>query len=138
MVRLKGRDDLESLKGKLSADFHSVNLASLHVSLFASVQEADRKNAAQALDSLYQTAGRLFTSENEFNKRSRQAAAPSLMHNLRTPAHFTAMREFSAAKEGLLNINPKVSQNIIRLIEKDMAHRSSHHGPRFPRKSPRS
>jgi hypothetical protein len=121
MVRLKGRDNLNDLKGQLGADFRSVTLSSLHLSLFASVEEGDRKNVAQALDFLYRTASRLYTSENEFNKRARPAAGtPSLMNNLRDPAHFTAMREFNAAKEGLLNVNSKVSRNIIRLIEKDI------------------
>jgi hypothetical protein len=112
---------MDNLKGKLSADFRSMNLTSLHLDFFADVGDADRKNATQVLDRFYQAVGKLCSSENEFNRRARPpSGAPSLMTNLRNPAQFSALREFNLVKEKLLELNPEIGMRIIRLVEKNI------------------
>jgi hypothetical protein len=112
---------MDDLKGKLSADFRSTALSSLHLDFFAAVEGADGKNAAQTLDRFYQAAARLCSSENEFNRRARPSSGgPSLMRHLRNPQQFASLREFNLVKEKLLDINSKTGSQIIRLVEKNI------------------
>jgi hypothetical protein len=112
---------MNDLKGKLSADFRSMNLTSLHLGFFASIRDADKKNATQTLERFYQAAGKLSSSENEFNRRARPPSGrASLLAHLRNPVQFAALREFSFIKERLLEINPGVGGEIIRLVEKNI------------------
>ncbi|MCE9507309.1 MAG: hypothetical protein K8R48_03195 [Alphaproteobacteria bacterium] len=112
---------MDNLKGKLSADFRSMNLTSLHLDFFAEVGDADRKNATQMLERFYQAASKLSSSENEFNRRARPSSgAPSLMTNLRNPSQFSALREFNLVKEKLLELNPQIGMRIVRLVEKNI------------------
>ena len=113
---VKGRGNLDKLKGKLGADFHSAGLELLQRNFFAGHNE---KKAAQALDHFYQAASKLRSSENEFNRRARPSLkAPSLMAYLRDPAQFAVLREFRLAQERLLDTNQGAGQRIIELVEK--------------------
>jgi len=116
VVLLKGRDDLGYLEGRLSAHFRSVTLTALHAAFLAAT---DKKEAADALSRVYRDAEKLCVMEKEFNKRAPRGDS-SLIGHLRTPEHFTVLRDFGAAKEILLELHPKIGQNIIRLVEKDI------------------
>lgn len=121
MVRIKNRDDLVDIRGKLGSSFRAANLTSLNVRFFVG-HDTDRSTAAATLDHFFRVAGKLCSSENAFNRRARPTSGrPSLMTNLRGAAHLTALREFSAAKEAILGINANIGRYIVRLAERDIA-----------------
>lgn len=119
MVRIKDRDDLNDVKGRLEADFRDAALTSLHRDFVSTVHTSERSRAEKALETLYQAAQKLRHREHEFNARARTSAA-SLMNNLRDAGHFSALREFNAAKEGLFDINPQTGRRIVTLVEKNI------------------
>lgn len=132
MVRLKNRDDLSDIDGRLGAHFRASALSALHSEFLDAAP--DKKRAAAVLDAFYQAAGKLGTKEKEhsseralFNQRARPEGAHALRSHLRSTEHFAALREFSGAKESLLSIDPRIAEGIIRLVarEIDDAARSS-------------
>ena len=120
MVRLRGEDQLLDIKGRLSSQFRSATLVSLHSGFLAAASENDKQKAAQVLEEFYKSAARLCSSESEFNKRARHPGAPSLMKNLREPGHFVIIRQFDAAKEALLGMNRNIGESIVRMTERDL------------------
>lgn len=121
MVRVKNRDDLADVEGRLSARFRAANLTYLNDRFFRAAGSA-YPEAAATLDQFFRAASRLSHHENAFNRRARPSSGkPSLMTNLRGADQMAAVREFAAAKEAVLGINPEVGHFIIRLAERDIA-----------------
>jgi hypothetical protein len=119
MARTQGKDDLQGVE--LGGEFRSASLASLHVRLFAT-PDMDAKHAARTLDQFYRAASKLCSSEHEFNKRARPSSgAPSLMTNLRGATQMAVVREFTAAKDALLEVNATIGQSIIRHVETEIS-----------------
>ena len=119
MVRLRNRDDLDDVQGRLGVQFRTATLTTLHAA-FLSVAGADEKKAATVLENFYQAADDLGSREKEFNSRARPAGAPSLMGNLRGAAQLEALRGFNDAKRDLFEIDPKIGRSIARLVERDI------------------
>lgn len=120
MVRLKGTDSLDDLKGHLRTSFRAVDLSALHLEFFAAAAP-DRPGAARILKDFYRVTRRLSLSEHTFNRRARpQQKEPSLMNNLRGPEQLAALRAFTVAKENILRINETIGRDIIQLAESRM------------------
>ncbi len=118
MVRIKDRDDLSDVKGRMNADFRAVTLDAAFLDA-----AAERPQAERALAAFYVAAQMLRRREHEFNARDRQPAA-SLMTNLRNADHFSAMRAFNAAKAELAHT--PTGQRIVKMVEKNI-----HTRPKF-------
>lgn len=74
-------------------------------------------DATQALEIFEQSVKKLQAREKEFNAHAKPPASakPSLMTRLRSPAQMKALREFAAAKEGLIDHDPELGQRIANL-----------------------
>ncbi len=105
------------MAGRLTGAFRAATLTSLQTSFLSAASLADKVAATQALSQFYRAARRLHISENVFNKRARPSGDRlSVMAHMRNRAQFAAMREFSAAKELLLDISPALGRSIVRLV----------------------
>lgn len=120
MVRLKGKNDLGELAGKLSSSFHAVNLTALHTQFITAVADPDKKVAAQALDDFYAAAKQVCTSEMDFNRRARPHTTSSLMTHMRAPTNFSAIRAFNAAKKRVMDIHPDLGRSIVQQTERNI------------------
>jgi hypothetical protein len=126
VVRLKGRDDLSDKAGRLSLAFGGAILKALYKSFSAAA--TDKAAAAKVLKEFQETAGKLNSSESEFNKRARPANGKlSALNNLRNAAQLKAVREFEIAKREMEGF--KGGRLIIRLATR--AFRSA--APQQPR-----
>jgi hypothetical protein len=113
MVRLRGTDNLDDLTGALAAGFNSVTLRTLQAAY-----EATAPEAKQVMTDFFLAASRLKTREGEFNQRAKPADH-TLLVNMPSPDHMTAMRAWSDAKASLLEVNPVVGQQILDVVERD-------------------
>ena len=117
MVRLKENDnDLGDVVGTLRRAFDKVLEATLRHAFISVAAPAEKTEAARALDQFYRAAGNLRTShEKAFNSRAQRAAGKlSLLDRLPSREQFPAMRDFSAAKAGLLSISSDIGNRIVR------------------------
>lgn len=121
MVRIKDRDDLSDVKGRVHADFRSATLTALHRAFVEAAPAAERSAAEKTLAAFYEAANSLLANEQAFTSRERKPAT-SLMTNLRGAEHFSALRAFNSAKSGL-TATP-AGQRIVMLVEKNI------HGPK--------
>ena len=118
MARLKGRDDLVNVEGRLGRAFRNATLTALQTAFLSAASGADKTAATQALAEFHRAARKLHISENAF--RARPAAdKPSLLTYLRSPEQFTAMRDFRIAKQKLLRFSPEISLSIVRLTAQE-------------------
>lgn len=115
MVRLRGTDNLDDLNGALAAGFNAVTLGTLKAAYVAGAPDAEK-----VLTDFFLAASQLQTRETEFNRRAKPADGHTLLANLRTSDHLTAVRAWSEAKASLLEINPVVGQQIVETVERGM------------------
>ena len=115
MARLKGIDNLDDVTGKLTGSFNAVTLHTLEKQFKASAPDA-----AKVLTDFYLAAERLQQRENEFNRRAKPADH-DLKVNLRNTEQLAAMRTFESAKQSLLTVNPTVGEQILNVVERNLA-----------------
>ena len=114
MARLKSRDETGMTEGRLSSPFQDAALTALQRAFLATPGAPE---AAETLEKFREAADTLLVSEGAFTARPRDAdGPPDLIHHLRTPEQFAALRGFAAAKEALLEANPEVGGRIVRLV----------------------
>lgn len=106
--------DIDDLRGRASAGFRGAVLSSLRQAFAATAPEAGR-----ALEQFGRAAQTLRSSEGAFNSRARPASRPSLLNHLRDTGQMAALREFSAARDALVQIHP-LGETIVRLTQKDI------------------
>lgn len=116
MVRLKGKDNLDDVTGKLTAGFNAVTLKALERQYAAS-----GPSATKALTDFYLAASRLGQNEKEFNRRAQPKTSLDLKRHLRSEQQFEALRNFEAAKQNLLSHNPEIAEQIIGVVGRNLA-----------------
>ncbi len=124
MVRLKGKDNLDDVSGRLKSGFGDVMLVQLQGQLIAVQPEGAQGQAITLLNAFLTAADKLETRENTFNSRARKSAGPDLKGNLRPAEHFAAIKLFNAAKQNLLGFDDTTGQRIVTLVEDRIAAKS--------------
>ena len=114
MVLLRGIDDLTTYKGIATEAFGAQALAQAQQKL---VQQDPA--ALAALNTFYNAAEKLRSSESAFNSRARKGG-PDLKGNLRSEGQFKAIKGFNEAKQNLLGVDQVIGQQIVELVEKSI------------------
>jgi hypothetical protein len=100
VTRFIGRDDLSDKAGRLSLAFSGAILKTLYKAFSAAA--TDKAAAAKAFENFQEKAGKLSSSERDFNNRARPANGKlTALSNLRNAAQLTVIRDFEAAKAEL-------------------------------------
>jgi hypothetical protein len=115
MARLKGQDNLDDLTGKLTAGFNAVTLKTLGAQFTQSAPDAGK-----VLTDFFLAASKLQQRESEFNNRARPQTH-DLKANLRSADQLAAVRTFETAKQSLLAVNPKIGEQIVNVVERNLA-----------------
>ncbi|MDE1151485.1 MAG: hypothetical protein PW788_03015 [Micavibrio sp.] len=121
MVRLKGKDNLSDMTGRLKSGFAAITLDHLQGQLIAAQPEGAQGQAITLLNTFFAAADKLESRESVFNTRARKTGGLSLMANLRPPEHFAAIKTFNAAKQDLLGFDDSTGQRIVTLVEDRIA-----------------
>ena len=124
MVRLKGKDNLDDVAGRLKSGFGDVMLVQLQGQLIAIQPEGAQGQAIGLLNSFLAAAEKLESRENVFNTRARKPTGPDLKGNLRPAEHFAAIKIFNTAKQNLLGFDDNTGQRIVTLVQDRIAAKS--------------
>lgn len=118
---------LAALGGKLGSSFAAASdVTRLHRTLIDNQPENNRTQASDAIAAFYAAAEKLKSREAEFAQRSRSTpdasdGAPDLKINLRSPEHFTALREFKGASADIVALSPAHGPELVKAVEKTIA-----------------
>jgi len=121
MVRLKGKDNLSDVAGRLKSGFAAITLDHLQGQLIAAQPEGAQGHAITLLNTFFDAADKLESRETVFNARARRNDGLNLMANLRPTEHFAAIKSFNAAKQDLLGFDDATGQRIVTLVEDRIA-----------------
>jgi len=119
MSQMVEKEQLNALTGKLGNSFAAVAMLNrLQKAFIGGQPEETREKTTAMVDAFLGAAARLKVREAEFNNRPRDtAAAFNLKVNLRSPDHFSAIREFKGIAEELVAMDPVNGQKLVKAVE---------------------
>lgn len=111
--------------GKLGNSFAAVAVLDRLQQRILSAQPIEtREKTSAVLSAFFGAAERLKDRETEFTNRPRETAGNfDLKVNLRSPDHFTAIRDFKGMADELMTIDPVAGQELVKAVEKSIAAR---------------
>ena len=120
MSQVIEKEQLDALTGKLGNSFAAVaTLNHLQQEFIGSQPEAVREKTSEMVSAFLGAAERLKARESEFNNRQREttATAFNLSVNLRSPDHFSAIREFKGMAGELVAMDPVNGQKLVKAVQ---------------------
>jgi len=123
MTQVMEKEQLNALTGKLGNSFAAAAvLSSLQKEFIDNQPEETQEQTTAMVDAFLGAAARLKAREDEFNNRPRDASAAfNLKVNLRSPDHFSAIREFKGMAEDLVALDPVSGQKLVKAVENTIA-----------------
>jgi hypothetical protein len=125
MTQVIEKEQLSALTGKLGNSFAAVaTLNRLQQEFIGSQPEETRAKTSEMVSAFLGAAERLKAREDEFNSRTRDtapSAAFNLKVNLRSPDHFSAIREFKGMAEELVAMDPVNGQKLVKAVQNTIA-----------------
>lgn len=123
MTQVMEKEQRAALTGKLGSSFAAVaTLDRLQNKILDSQPEESREKTSAMLSAFFGAAERLKDRETEFNNRSRDTTQGfDLKVNLRSPDHFTAIREFKGMAQELVALDPVAGQELVKAVENSIA-----------------
>jgi len=123
MTQVVEKEQLNALTGKLGNSFAAAAVLNrLQKEFIGNQPEETREKTSAMVDAFLGAAARLKEREDEFNNRPRDNAAVfNLTVNLRSPDHFSAIREFKGMAEELVALDPVHGQKLVKAVENTIA-----------------
>lgn len=123
MTQVMEKEQRAALTGKLGNSFAAVaTFDRLQNEILGGQPEESREKTATMLSAFFGAAERLKDRETEFNNRSRDTTQGfDLKVNLRSPDHFTAIREFKGMAQELVALDPIAGGQLVKAVENSIA-----------------
>lgn len=127
MTQVMEKEQRAALTGKLGNSFAAAaTFDRLQNEILGSQPAETREKTATMLSAFFGAAERLKDREAEFNNRNRDTTRDAsqgfdLKVNLRSPDHFTAIREFKGMAHELVALDPVAGQELVKAVENSIA-----------------